>query len=369
MRMRAFQGMEWSLQDVSTYATTPTSYVAAGTRLYGAVTQRQLDPADVQDTLFPGLVLLAVGIAGLSRAPRGWAAVALAASAVAVVVSLGPQTAFYRFLHEHLVLVRGVRALSRFSLIPVLALCVLAGLALSGRRLVAVLALLLGCLEASNVPIRYAVAPAPSAAARWLAGKPGAVAVLPLGEDDTAAMLDGLAHGRPLVNGDSGFVPRPYTRAEELLQLPLSPDALRFLRAIDVTHVVTRDDEPLPLAATLGPDRIYAVPPGDPARVPQDGAPARADGLVVDAGEPRALKAVTFELTEAPWPADVTVGLSEDGRIWRDVVVQPSLADATLALYRSPRHGRGAVMLADQRARYIRLDRRLPCRPGTLAVF
>ena len=48
--------------------------------------------------------------------------------------SLGPDTALYRFLHEHLVLVRGVRALSRFALIPTLALSVLAGLALSGRR-------------------------------------------------------------------------------------------------------------------------------------------------------------------------------------------------------------------------------------------
>ena len=71
---------------------------------------------------------------GLASAPTRYRAVAVAASAVAVVFSLGPETAFYRFLHEHLVLVRGVRALARFALVPTLALSVLAGLALAGRR-------------------------------------------------------------------------------------------------------------------------------------------------------------------------------------------------------------------------------------------
>jgi hypothetical protein len=134
LRMRAFQGVEWTMEDIATYATTLPSYAASGGRLYGSVTQRHLDPASVQDTLFPGLVPLVLGLSGLAVAPRRYRAVALAASAAAIVVSLGPQTAAYRFLHEHLVFVRGVRALSRFSLLPVLALSVLSGFALAGRR-------------------------------------------------------------------------------------------------------------------------------------------------------------------------------------------------------------------------------------------
>ena len=35
LRMRAFQGVEWTLADVATYATTLESYAASGTRLYG----------------------------------------------------------------------------------------------------------------------------------------------------------------------------------------------------------------------------------------------------------------------------------------------------------------------------------------------
>src|SRR6185503_17233480 len=147
-------------------------------RLYGPVTARHMDASQVRDPLFPGLVPLALGVVGLASAPRRFRAVSLVASALALILSLGPETGFYRFLHEHVVLFRGIRALSRFSLVPVLALAVLSGLA---------------------------------PAARWLAGRPGAVVDLPIGpERDTDVMLDGLAHRRPLLNGDSGFVPRAY---------------------------------------------------------------------------------------------------------------------------------------------------------------
>ena len=58
MRMRSFYGVEWSMADVATYATTLESYAAAGTRLYGPLGQRHLDPERVRDTLFPGLTVL-----------------------------------------------------------------------------------------------------------------------------------------------------------------------------------------------------------------------------------------------------------------------------------------------------------------------
>ena len=194
LRMRAFQGQEFTLETVSIYAASLPSYAAAGNRAWGWLTQRLLDPEAVRDTLFPGLVALALGLAGLAAAPRRYRAVAVAASAVAVVFSLGPDTALYRFLHEHVVLVRGVRALSRFALVPTLALSVLAGLALAGRRRAVVLAALgLMMVESANLPLRLERYAGPSPAARWLAGSEGAVLVLPLAGNDTLAMLDGLA--------------------------------------------------------------------------------------------------------------------------------------------------------------------------------
>jgi hypothetical protein len=371
-RMRAFQGMEWTLRDVATYSTTLQSYAASGTRLYGGLTQRHIDPERVRDTLFPGLTVLVLGLAGLASTPRRFRAVALLASAAAVVFSLGPETAVYRALHESLVLVRGVRALSRFSLVPVLSLSVLAGFALAGRWRLSLLALAAFLVESTNVPIRYAPAPETSDVARWLAGQEGAVADLPLGARDTEVMLDGIAHFRPLVNGDSGFMPRPYTRAMELLEPPPGEEAARLLRAVGVRHVVIRADTAWPERARFGEARIVEVPPGEGAQTVSDGTPQAtvwtADAILVDAGRSMTIEAVVFEPSEAPWMAAPRVEVSTDGANWTPLPAAASLADATLSLMRDPRHGRGAVRFAPTAARYLRLDPRLPARQGALGL-
>jgi hypothetical protein len=334
LRMRAFEGVEFTLDDVATYATTLESYAASGTRLYGALTQRHLDPERVQDTLFPGVVTLVLGLGGLAVAPARYRAVAVFASVLAVVFSLGPATGFYRFLHEHVVLVRGVRALSRFSLLPVLCLCVFTGLALAGRRRgLVLLALFLGLAESSQVPLGYGEWRGPGEAARWLAGTPGAVVVWPLGDGDTAAMLDGVAHWRPLVNGDSGFVPRPYLRVLELLDSPPGEESLRLLRALGVRHVVSTADLPLPVAATLDKEHVYGLPPGEEARVVPPGEEVatswQREGTVLDLGEARPVARVVFEPGDAPWVRHPQVLVSSDGSGWEQVPAAASLADAT----------------------------------------
>jgi hypothetical protein len=372
--MRAFEGVEFTLETVSIYAASLPSYVAAGTRLWGGLSGRLLDPASVRDTLFPGLAALTLGVVGLAAAPRRYRAVALAASAVAVLVSLGPETGFYRVLHEHLVLLRGVRALARFSLVPLLALPVLAGLALSGRRRVLVLGALAAMMvESANLPLRLERYGGPSPAARWLAGKEGAVLVLPLAVNDTLAMLEGLAHLRPLVNGDSGFVPRPFDRATELLGEPLGEDALRFLRALGVRHVVSRSETGLMEVARFGDERVSEVPPGPeavPGSPPGEPVPTwwTPSGAVLDLGAPRRVDRVVFEISDAPWVARPRVEVSRDAVEWADLNAEASLAEATLALYHDPRHGRGEVRFARAEARFLRLDPRLPARPGAFEV-
>lgn len=372
-RMRAFQGVEFTRQTVAEYATTLESYAASGTRAYGGITRRHLDPERVQDTLFPGLVTLVVGLAGLAVAPRRYRAVIVTASAVAVVLSLGPATGFYRFLHDHVVLFRSVRALSRFALIPVLGLSVLVGLALSGRRAwISACALLMMMLESTNAPLGYGVYAGPPAAARWLAGQEGGVAYLPLGARDTEVMLDGVAHFRPLVNGDSGFLPRPYDRAMELLEGPLSDEGLRFLRAVGVRHVVTRGEEGREAAAQFGDDRVIEVPPGPMAATVDPGRAAPTlwarDGAIVDLGEVAPVSGVSFEMSDAPWITRPRVSASMDGLTWEAVDADASLADAALDLVRDPRRGRGAVRFARRQARFLKLDARLPARSTELAV-
>jgi hypothetical protein len=385
LRMREFQGQEFTLETVSTYAASLPSYAASGVTLWGPLTQRLLDPAAIRDALFPGLVVLALGVAGLAAAPRRYRAVAVAVSVVAIVFSLGPDTALYRFLHENVVLVRGVRALSRFALIPTLALSVLAGFALSGRRrLVVLAALVLMMLESANIPLRLGRYEGPSPASRWLADRQGAVLVLPLAENDTLAMLDSLAHGRPLVNGDSGFVPRPFDRAMELFAFGVDEEGLRFLRAVGVTHVVAPapSGSPAPArglaldgltrVAEAGAERIFEVTSGPAAGVVPEGEPVATrftpGGAVIALPEPRAVGRVDFELSDEPWVARPTVEVSRDGVVFEPVEAWASLADATLSLYRDPRRGRGEVRFASREARFLRLDPRLPARPGPLEV-
>lgn len=375
LRMREFQGAEFSLAAQSGLSATPASYAAGSSRLYVLLSRRHLDAAIVRDPLFPGLVLLGLGIAGLASAPRRYRMASLAAMAAAVWISLGPQTALYRFVHDQLLLLHGIRALGRFSLIVMFSLAVLSGLALSGRGAAAALiALALLLAESANIPLRYGRYEPPSPAARWLAGQAGAVAYLPLGpETDTRAMLQGIAHFRPLLNGESGLLPRPYAREMALLAGDaLSEDALRFLRAVGVSHIVTRDDRSLPLLARFGDERVYAVPAGETARDVRRGRAYPTlwgrNGCTLDLGEPLSVAGLVFEVSDEPWLALPRVAFSTDGARWEETTGQASLADAALSLTRDPRHGPGEIRVARTTARYVRLDPALPVRPGVLWV-
>ena len=374
LRMRAFQQVEFDLETLRNYATTPESWLASSATPWFELGRRYLDPAAVRDPLFPGAVLLILGLAGLAAAPRRYRAWALTASGLAFVISLGPATEIFRFFHEQVVLLRGIRNVARFSVLPFLALSVLAGLALAGRRRRTVLvALGLGLAEAFAAPIPLARVEPPSATAGWLARNgEGAVAYLPLGVDDTSVMLQSISHFRPLVNGDSGFMPRPYTRAMELLSGPLDEEALRYLRAVDVTHVVSREPLPLPEVQRFDPEHIYVVPPGDRAEAalpaPEFATLWSGRGGLVDLGESRSVSRLSFEIGEGPWLSRPRVSISKDGREWEDVDARASLADATLALVGDPPHALGEIVFGERAARFIRLDPDLPTRRSSIGA-
>jgi hypothetical protein len=370
LRVRAQHGMEWSLQDAAAHSTTLEAWSSSTSHLYWGLTQRHVDPDRRRRGLFPGLVPLALGLAGLAAAPRRHGVAALAA--VCFALSLGPETAAYRFLHEHVVFFRGIRAMYRFAVVPVLALCVLAGFGLARRLWPSLLAVALALLEASHAPIHVTPYAPPSEAARWLAERDGAVAYAPLGERDTEAMLDGIVHFRPLVNGYSGFTPRSYGWAQAALARPDSEEALRYLRGAGVTHVVAREDLSLPLVARFGEERIYGVPPGEAAREVAPGLAVATlwsdEGIQIDLGRVETVGRVAFELEEADWIERPAVAVSEDGVTWTPVEASASVADAALSVARDPRNARGEVRFAPQKARHLRLDPLLPARPGALEV-
>ena len=160
----------------------------------------------------------------------------LALAAVGVLIALGGHTPYYRFLFQSFGAVfRAIRAPARGIVLFDLALAVLAAWGLSllargrskGRRLgwtaAAVLVLVLEYRAFPLVLEPTQAAPPPVYA--WLAssGIPGAVVEWPFGLFyDFDYVFRQTAHGKPILNGYSGFFPATYTGLEaQLKQRPI----------------------------------------------------------------------------------------------------------------------------------------------------
>jgi hypothetical protein len=93
-----------------------------------------------------------------------------------------------------------------------------------------------------------------------------------------------------------------------------------------------------------------------------------SEGVLLTLPEPRAVGRVVFELSDAPWVAQPKVEASLDGVTWEPVDATASLADATLSLYRDPKHARGEIRFAPREVRFVRLGATIPAREGALEV-
>ncbi len=217
----------------------------------------------VEDGLFPGALLLALGIAGLIggwRGPhRGLLGVAAAVAVLGFVLSLGPDGVrpVYAAAHHLIFGFQAIRAPARFGVLVAFGLAIAAAFgadAVASRRG----ALLAGALVAGMF-VEYASMPWPlvarpairTAVGQWLAAVPGAGAVvyLPVTNDrhDTIAMVDSLQYDRPLVNGASGQRPAFYPALVDALHPFPTADALWALHDFNVRFVVA----PGPLAGAV----------------------------------------------------------------------------------------------------------------------
>lgn len=251
-----------------------------------------------EDALYPGALVIVFAVIGLTLPPRRWIAVAFAVIALAAFVlslgpSLGPKHGAglplpYGWLFDHIALFRAMRVPARLGGLVDLMLVLLAGIGIARawewvrRRwskaqptcaglFAAVLtgALVLAILfdfSTGSVPLEpLDRGPAASAAADWLARQaPGPVMEFPAESvfaDPAAAsvrrhygetMFWSTRHWLPLVNGNSGFIPRAYSdfierfvgqlpRADGSLTLPISHvngDTINLLSQIGVRYIV-----------------------------------------------------------------------------------------------------------------------------------
>lgn len=253
-------------------------YLAARDR-YGAFFRGDVSRLGSWDSLEPGFVVLAMAACGLGGvflrrgAARGdepprrlalsYAMVALLGIAIAhgspTVLGIQlPLDRVYDWLREVVPGLAGLRAVRRCVIITFLALTVLC--ALGVRHCVArlrfgvavTLALVVGALAVVEgrhpVPLtRFRRPPSEQVAYTWLRTRPpGAAINLPSAffaqrETDDSYMLGTLIHGRPIVNGASGYFPPlfwffQHTRA--LRWFDDYGDVLRGLRALGVRYVI-----------------------------------------------------------------------------------------------------------------------------------
>ncbi|HXE80131.1 MAG TPA: DUF3108 domain-containing protein [Vicinamibacterales bacterium] len=287
-RAQQREGFARSLYDASRHAARPLSYLQVNpeNRLYGRtglLTARdesgRVRPGrtdGVEHALFPGVTLVVLACAGLSRGRRAanrpvvWTMLALVVAGG--VFSLGPDGVrwLYAAAHQHVFGFQSLRAPARFAVLVVAALAVLASLFVAsvppGRRriLAAAGAAALLLAEYASVPLTYAVRPARQTdVGQWLARAqgPGAVVHLPLTHDErnTLAMVQSLEHWRPVVNGYSGQRPPFFTALVDALSGFPSAEALWALRDFDVRFVVS----PSPVPGVPHPDTGEPLPIGE----------------------------------------------------------------------------------------------------------
>ncbi len=158
---------------------------------------------------------------------------------VGVGLALGGHTPYYRFLFGAFGgIFRAIRVPSRGIVLFDLALAVLAAWGLSilarersaaGRRISVAAALLAIGIEYRAFPLpMHPYAERPPAVYAWIRdlSLAGAVVEWPLGSPDVEYLYRQTAHGKPLVNGYSGFFPESYLRLQRVLRERPIPDAI-----------------------------------------------------------------------------------------------------------------------------------------------
>jgi hypothetical protein len=241
--------------------------------------------AGPEQALFIGFVPLILALIGMINArgksqavPIGYATLA----AVGLVLSLGPNgiRPLYALLYRDVFGVSAIRAAARFDVLTIAGVSVLAAWgirrieasAMARPSTIGAIACALIALEYCNGSIAFPPPPAlTSNAGRWLKDQPGSGAVIcvPMGPftSNTPCMLQGLEHGRPVVNGYSGFRP-PFFEAliDQANQLP-ADESLLALHDLGVEFVVSDHalslnedgDRGLVERATFPDQRIYQI--------------------------------------------------------------------------------------------------------------
>jgi len=242
------------LTEIAQYSAHPTNYLSATSLnfLWGWTSDRW---GGRELRLFPGVVAVVLSVFSLLN--RSWRSTALylVVAGLAIELSFGTNGAVYRWLANHVDALRGFRSASRFALLAMCGVAMLAGLgtqAIVERRLFfragVVVPLALGLLLAdyANRPLPLSREDLGTADLYKVirSSGPGVVMELPVATPDKLPGWDviyafwSISHWHPLVNGYSGYHPADYLQT--LMAMRTFPDnaSIARLHAHDVRYII-----------------------------------------------------------------------------------------------------------------------------------
>lgn len=284
-QQRHTAGSSWSYETVEANSARGTDLVRHDDGTVGVPWAFERDGGQA---LFPGgvaLLLAGIGIAGATRTQRRFVVGAIVAAALLAIVALGLRLHVaghvpYAFVRDHVPGFDRLRSPFRAAVMTQALLAALGALGLAwlwrrpAGRVLAVAFVVASVIE--TVHWDQPTSRVPDVAGfdwvQWLDDAPsGVVAMVPFPatgnvgdyDDTTVAMLAGLEHGHPLVNGYTGLFPESYRSLRS--EMAWFPDAatVAMLDEFDVTYVVIRHDwERATTAAVtlpaLGYERVFA---------------------------------------------------------------------------------------------------------------
>ncbi len=255
---RLLTGYAWSDRTVAANSAYADDYLRLEPGGFGGLTPWVNDEGGTGQALFPGTGVLLLGAAGAvvawRRGQRRWAAFALAGAGAAFLFSLGTHLDIvgfqpYAFIRTYMPGYTQLRSPFRMAVFVQVFTALLAAYGLEilwswrGRlgRGVAVGLTLLSIAEVTTLPHRLYTTPeliSTPAWALWLKEQPPAAAIMiPFEasgnvsdfEPTTLGMVLALEHGKPLLNGYSGFFPDSYRQLKAVIAFFPSPASVAIL--------------------------------------------------------------------------------------------------------------------------------------------
>jgi hypothetical protein len=259
------QNMVRSLAAVSEYSATPAGYLAAAGTIHIKTWSASFfkDPVD---SFFPGVIVIGLALAAVSRAVRRGGSIdvmtqrrtvmLVAIAATGFVLSLGTHTPVYGWLYQVFPPMHGLRAAARFGNLFLLGMSALAGLGLAGLRtgvgakasrsgvMLAAAVIVAANGEALRAPFEYRPFTGIPRLYALLTDEPRVVlAEVPFYPrqavfENAEYVLNSTTHWRPLMNGYSGYTPASYVDYAAVFWYFPRDYAIEAMRRAGVTHVM-----------------------------------------------------------------------------------------------------------------------------------